>query len=87
MVTAVAISESAHVNVQCDFGDTIGVGRLASGVRRSPHDDLTWDPRSGNVPRQDSPLEVISDAPYDPTMWADADDAGRGAYRNHGEPR
>lgn len=81
---AVAHLDSAVTDLRRAYGDTIGVRRLVSDVRRIA-EDLTelGGPMPGHVPPPAEPLETIPDAPYDRSMWTDAEDEGLGAPDRH----
>lgn len=81
---AIATLESALSRLRGDYGDSLGVRRLASDVRRLA-DDLgeLGDPLPGHPPTDRSQLEEIPDVPYDRSMWADAEDEGFGAPDRH----
>jgi hypothetical protein len=52
-------------------------------VRRLAEDlEELGDPAPGHHPARGE-LEEIPDVPYDPSMWADADDEGFGAPDRH----
>ena len=70
-VTALA---AAVLRVRHEYGDTLGVRRLTSDVDRLQADlDELGEPQPGHRPRV-SPDELleIPDAPYDESMWQDA---------------
>ncbi|PSL01817.1 hypothetical protein CLV30_11256 [Haloactinopolyspora alba] len=74
--------DAAVVELRRQYGDTLGVRRLMTDTARLADDlDELGDPlpgqRSGTQERQH--LEVVPDDPYDPSMWADAEDEGLGA--------
>lgn len=78
---AVATLASAVQRLRSHYGDTLGVRRLASDVTRLAADlDELGPPAPGHPP---SPaleeLMEIPDAPYDESMWADAEHEGFGA--------
>jgi hypothetical protein len=80
---ALAALDRAVAGLRDEYGDTLGVRRLTSDVRRLA-DDLNelGDPDPGHHGAQQE-LEEIPDVPYDPSMWADADDEGFGAPDRH----
>jgi hypothetical protein len=80
---ALAALDRAVAGLRDEYGDTLGVRRLTSDVRRLADDlDELGDPAPGHyASRQD--LEEIPDVPYDPSMWADAEDEGFGAPDRH----
>ena len=80
---ALAALDRAVARLRDEYGDTLGVRRLTSDVRRLADDlDELGDPAPGHhASRQD--LEEIPDVPYDPSMWADAEDEGFGAPDRH----
>jgi hypothetical protein len=69
--------------------DTVGLTRLASDVDRVAEDldllgDLPPAPTRGDpLPR----LEFVQDTPYDPTVFAGADDEGLSGMRDTSKPR
>lgn len=65
---------AAVLRVRHEYGDTLGVRRLTSDVDRLQEDlDMLGQPEPGYTPgpNKDELLE-IPDAPYDESMWADA---------------
>ncbi len=71
--------DAAVTAVQRDYGDTLGVRRLLSDIRRIAEDLAELgEPQPGHRPAAPT-LEEIPDTPYDRSMWADADDEGFGA--------
>lgn len=72
--------DAAVTALRSRYGDTLGMRRLASDVQRLA-DDITelGDPSPTVMPAQPAHLEPITDEPYDPSMWAGADDEGLGA--------
>jgi hypothetical protein len=65
---------AAVLRVRNEYGDTLGVRRLTSDVDRLQEDlDMLGQPQPGHAPgvNKDELLE-IPDAPYDESMWADA---------------
>lgn len=81
---AVSQLEAAMSALRDQYGDTIGVRRLTSDLRRLVEDlDELGDPQPGHQPPASAPLETIPDTPYDPSMWVDADDEGLGAPDRH----
>jgi hypothetical protein len=71
---AITTLAAAVLRVRREYGDTLGVRRLTSDVDRLQEDlDLLGQPEPGYSPEpnQDELLE-IPDAPYDESMWADA---------------
>ena len=82
--TAVDQLQSAVTRLSHAYGDTLGVRRLSSDVRRIADDlDELGDPLPGHRPPGDSMLEEIPDTPYDRSMWDDAEDEGFGAPDRH----
>jgi hypothetical protein len=80
---ALAALDRAVASLRHEFGDTLGVRRLVSDVRRIADDlDELGDPAPGYRPAP-AELEEIPDVPYDPSMWADAEDEGFGAPDRH----
>ncbi len=76
--------EAAVTALREEFGDTLGTRRLAADVRRLAEDLDELGPPLPNQPDQlPRQLEEIPDTPYDPSMWADADDEGFGAPDRH----
>lgn len=76
--------DAALVELRRHYGDTLGVRRLATDVARLADDlDELGDPLPGHTPRPHQPLELVPDEPYDPSMWADAEDEGLGAPDRH----
>jgi hypothetical protein len=67
------------------YGDVAAVQRLANDVERTDIDaaelaDLDSTPRQREAPRIEREIVVVSDTPYDPKLWQDADDEGLGGY-------
>jgi hypothetical protein len=81
---AIAALESALSRLRDDYGESLGVRRLAADVRRLS-DDLAdlGDPLPGHPPADNHDLEEIPDVPYDRSMWQDAEDEGFGAPDRH----
>jgi hypothetical protein len=80
---ALAALDRAVAVLRDEYGDTLGVRRLRSDVRRLAEDlDELGDPAPGHHPARGE-LEEIPDVPYDPSMWADAEDEGFGAPDRH----
>jgi hypothetical protein len=78
---------SAVASLHGKYGDVPTVRRLRNDLERLELDvhDVSSLPAGASTP---PPLEMqlLSDEPYDPRMWADdADDEGLGGY--HGKPR
>jgi hypothetical protein len=71
--------------LRLEFGDTLGVRRLVSDVRRFADDlDELGDPRPGHRPGPPpEELEEIPDEEYDASMWSDAEHEGFGAPDRH----
>lgn len=68
-----------------EYGDTLGVRRLLSDVRRF-EDDLAelGEPQPGHRPGPlPEELEEIPDVEYDLSMWSDAEQEGFGAPDRH----
>lgn len=81
---AVAALESALSRLRDDYGDSLGVRRIASDVRRLTEDLAELgDPLPGHPPADVTELEEIPDVPYDRSMWTDAEDEGFGAPDRH----
>jgi len=71
---AVTMLAAAVLRVRNEFGDTLGVRRLTSDVDRLHADlDELGSPAPGHRPgvNKEDMLE-IPDAPYDESMWHDA---------------
>lgn len=68
-----------------EYGDTLGIRRLASDVHRFGADlDELGDPRPGHRPTpRFEDLEEIPDREYDASMWSGADQEGFGAPDRH----
>lgn len=71
------------------YGDAPAVRRLAMDIDRLEVDTEDFE-GAPPVPVQTKPADrsnvvVVPDTPYDPSLWADADDEGLGGY--HGERR
>lgn len=75
---AVAVLQAAVERLRREYGDTLGVRRITSDVGRFLIDlDELGDPEPGYHPQPDpDQLEEIPDAPYDESMWADAETEG-----------
>lgn len=83
---AVLRLEAAVAALRREFGDTLGVRRVSSDVRRLIEDlDELGEPQAGRhaAPTAAPVLEEIPDTPYDRSMWADAEDEGFGAPDRH----
>lgn len=78
---AVTTLTTAVQHVRAHYGDTLGTRRLASDVARFAADlDELGPPAPGHPPGPaPGDLEEISDAPYDESMWSDAEHEGFGA--------
>jgi hypothetical protein len=69
--------------------DSVGLKRLVSDVERVAEDlellgELQPSPHRGDqLPR----VELVQDAPYDPTVYEGADDEGLGGMRDTAQPR
>lgn len=62
------------------YGDTVDVRRLALDIDRVRDDlDLLCGLPSTRGPQRE--LEVMTDAPYSPELWAGAEDEGVGSSR------
>jgi hypothetical protein len=82
---AAAALSAAVARLRGEYGDTLGVRRLTSDAARFSADlDELGDPQPGHraAPAPDE-LEVISDDPYDDSMWSGADDEGFGHPDRH----
>jgi hypothetical protein len=81
---ALAKLDRAVAALRDEYGDTLGIRRLASDVRRLAEDlDELGEPAPGHRAFRRDDLEEIPDVPYDPSMWADAEDEGFGAPDRH----
>jgi hypothetical protein len=81
---ALARLDRAVAAVREEYGMTLGVRRLTSDVRRLADDlEELGDPAPGHYASRQAELEEIPDVPYDPSMWADAEDEGFGAPDRH----
>ncbi|MGH8867997.1 MAG: hypothetical protein ACRDYU_08385 [Actinomycetes bacterium] len=80
---ALAELERAVELIRSGYGDTLGVRRLRSDVRRLGEDLDELGPPGGGMaqPLPGQPLEVVPDGDYDPSLWADAEDEGLGGAR------
>ena len=70
------------------YGDVAAVRRLANDVERADIDaadlaDLDSTPQHREALRIEREIFVVSDTPYDPKLWHDADDEGLGGYQRH----
>lgn len=76
--------EATVAALRSRYGDTLGMRRLTSDVRRLS-DDIheLGEPSPDAIPQQPATLEPIPDEPYDPSMWVGADDEGLGAPDRH----
>jgi len=84
VAAAVERLDVAVTALRSSYGETLGIRRLSSDVRRISEDlDELGDPAPDAVPTRTATLEAIPDEPYDPSMWADADDEGLGAPDRH----
>jgi hypothetical protein len=84
VAAALTTLESAVAGLRRAYGDTLGVRRLTSDVARLREDfDELGDPQPGRLIPPDGPLETVPDTPYDPQMWAGAEDEGLGAPDRH----
>ena len=82
--TALANLDRAVAALRDEYGNTLGVRRLTSDVRRLADDiDELGQPEPGYHAARRDDLEEIPDVPYDPSMWADAEDEGFGAPDRH----
>jgi hypothetical protein len=61
--------------IRNEYGDTLGVRRLAADVDRLAEAlDLLGDPQPGHRPRpSDEEMIVVPDDPYDESMWQEAE--------------
>jgi hypothetical protein len=71
---AITSLAAAVLRVRHEYGDTLGVRRLTSDVDRLQADlDELGDPQPGHRPGvKPEDLMEIPDAPYDESMWQDA---------------
>jgi hypothetical protein len=84
VAAAITTLESAVTRLRGVYGNTLGVRRLASDVARLTDDlEELGEPQPGLLPAPAGPLETIPDTPYDPSMWAGAEDEGLGAPDRH----
>jgi hypothetical protein len=66
--------------LRADYGESLGVRRLATDVRRKPCDLAELgDPLPAGGPE----LEEKPEVPYERSMWTDAEDEGFGAPDRH----
>ena len=65
---------AAVLRVRNEYGDTLGVRRLTSDVDRLAESlDQLGEPQSGHRPGMSTDeMILIPDAPYDESMWQDA---------------
>lgn len=76
-------------SLRSEYGDSTGVRRVANDVERLHIDveDLTGQRHRAS--RREAAMAgdriLVSDVPYDPDLWRDADDEGVGGY--HGSAR
>jgi hypothetical protein len=68
------------------YGDSASVRRVANDVDRLDIDLAELDAvpltgRAGGLPSEN--LVLVSDEPYDPSLWHGADDEGVGGHRRH----
>ena len=65
---------AAVLRIRNEYGDTLGVRRLTADVDRLNEAlDLLGDPQPGHRPSVPSEQMIeIPDAPYDESMWQDA---------------
>jgi hypothetical protein len=81
---AIVKLDRAVAALRAEYGNTLGTRRLASDVRRLADDlEELGDPAPGHYASRQAELEEIPDVPYDPSMWADAEDEGFGAPDRH----
>lgn len=75
--------ERAVGRLQAHHAETLGVRRLVSDVRRLIEDlDEIGDlPPATAGPTAETRLHYVSDTPYPPDLWRDADDEGLGGRR------
>lgn len=80
-----AVSELAQAveALRRSYGETLGVRRLDSDVKRlSENLDHLGEPDPSHV-EAETELQEIPDTPYDRSMWKDAEDEGFGAPDRH----
>lgn len=67
------------------YGDTLGMRRLVSDVRRFEADlaELGPPPASTAAASRDTDLLTIEDSEYDPAFWEGVDSEGLGAADRH----
>ena len=71
-------------SIRVRYGDIPAVLRLLGDLDRfdvdaGELDEVTPPPGTTTVPPED--VQLIDDRPFDPSLWADADDEGLGGYR------
>jgi hypothetical protein len=72
---ALATLAAAVLRIRTEYGDTLGVRRLSSDVDRLAEAlDQLGEPQPGHRTSVDpAEIVVIPDAPYDESMWQDAE--------------
>ena len=75
--------ESAVGRLQAHHAETLGVRRLVSDVRRliDDLDEIGDLPPAAAGATAETRLHYVSDTPYPPDLWRDADDEGLGGRR------
>lgn len=75
--------ERAVGRLQAHHTETLGVRRLVSDVRRliDDLDEIGDLPPAPAVASAEPRLHYVSDTPYPPDLWHDADDEGLGGRR------
>lgn len=75
--------------LRSQYGESAEVRRLCNDLERLDIDaaEVTGElgrtaPAARPVPREE--MVLVSDAPYDPELWRDADDEGVGGYHRNG---
>lgn len=77
------LQQCAHA-LQTRYGDIPGVRRLLNDVERLSIDaaELEAIPPPTTSPKADE-VQILTDEPYDPALWTDADDEGVGGYQRN----
>jgi hypothetical protein len=72
---ALTLVAAAVLRIRNEYGDTLGVRRLTADVDRFAEAlDNLGEPQPGHRPAVDPrDIVVIPDAPYDESMWQDAE--------------
>ena len=66
--------------VRIRYGDIPAVRHLVGHVDRMEMDASEFDSIPAPAGPRLEPVEVLTDEPFDPSLWADADDEGVGGY-------